>query len=504
MRSEARHIVPRRRKTILSIGLLALAQAVGAAETALWLPAIFSENMVLQREMPVPVWGRAEPGAPVTVTLYEGATELARGAAVAAVETGRWRVDLPALTTGEGRRLVIESRGVERAVDNVSVGEVWIACGQSNMGVDVDQSAERDDAATHHRDYPMIRFVSAHRCGKTREITEPQEDVGGGIWRNTTSQVGAVGYFFARELARWFDGKVPVGVISLVAILPVQSWVDEPELESTPVLASLKGRPYPSATSRSFKANIAPLAPYAARGVVYYQGEMNAGNGPVYYHGLKAMMASWRRVWNRPEMPFLVVQLPSFLSHQAGKTEMDMDAATLAEFDGRNQNHGFVPIREAQLRVSREDPFVGLAVTLDLGEKFDVHPLRKRAVGERLALQARKIVYGDTKVVADGPIPSTFRRDGAAFVVSFDGIGGGLVARGELKGFEVSDAEGDWYAAEAVIRGETLLVQAVEVREPTGVRYAWLGYPDVSLFNREGLPATPFLFPPAEDFGFSR
>ena len=152
-------------------------------------------------------------------------------------------------------------------------------------------------------------------------------------------------------------------------------------------------------------------------------------------HGLKALMASWRRVWNNPEMPFLVVQLPAFLSHQAGKTELDMDAASLAEFDGKSPNHGFIPVREALLRASREDPRLGMAVTLDLGEKFDIHPPRKRAVGERLALQARKIVYGDTEVLADSPVPRDFRREGDAFIVSFDGVGGGLEAREELKGF---------------------------------------------------------------------
>jgi sialate O-acetylesterase len=488
---------------IALLAVLFILPHAARAEDALWLPGMFGDNMVLQREMPVPVWGRAAPGAPVSVTLSDGETKLAGGETVAAADTGRWRVDLPALTAGEGRRLVVESGDLSRTFENVMVGEVWIACGQSNMGMNVGSSAEREDAATHRGEYPMIRFVSADRGGKTHEITEPQEDVGGGKWRNTAANAGslsAVGYFFARELARWFDRKVPVGIISVVAILPVQSWIDVPELASAPQLASLKGRPYPSATSRAFMANISPLAPYAVRGVVYYQGEMNGGNGPVFYHGIKALMASWRRVWNNPDMPFLVVQLPGFISHQAGKTELDMDAASLAEFDGKNPNHGFIPVREALLRASREDPRLGMAVTLDLGEKFDIHPPRKRAVGERLALQARKLVYGDTDVVADSPVPRDFRREGEAFIVSFDGVGGGLEAREELKGFEVADAAGAWHPAEAVIRGDTLEVRATKVPEPAGVRYAWLGYPEVTLFNKEGLPASPFQFPPAENF----
>lgn len=490
-------------KTITLLAVLFTLCPYARADDALWLPGMFSENMVLQREMPVPVWGRTEPGAPVSVALHDGEKKLAGGETVADAETGRWRVDLPALTAGEGYRLVIESRSLSRTFENVMVGEVWIVCGQSNMGFSVGKSAEREDANAHRTEYPMVRFINANRGGKTHEITEPQEDVGGGKWQSTVQNVGsppAVGYFFARDLARWFDGKVPVGLLSLVAILPVQSWVDGPEIESAPELAKLKGKPYPDATSRSFMANIAPLAPYAVRGVVYYQGEMNAGGGPRYYHGLKALMASWRRVWNRPEMPFLVVQLPGHIQHQGGKTELDMDAASLAAFDGKNQNHGFIGIREAQLRVSREDPQVGLAVTIDLGEKFDIHPPRKREVGERLALQARQIVYGDREVVADSPVARDFRREGNAFIVQFDGVGGGLEAREELKGFEVSDATGTWHPAGAVIRGETVEVRAADVPEPAGVRYAWLGFPEVTLFNKEGLPASPFQYPPSENF----
>jgi sialate O-acetylesterase len=228
---------------------------------------------------------------------------------------------------------------------------------------------------------------------------------------------------------------------------------------------------------------------------MYYQGEMNAGNGVVYHAGLAALIAGWRRAWARPDLPFLVVQLPGFISHQAGKTALDMDAASLAKFAGQNAHHGFIPVREAQLRVSREVPNVGLVVTLDLGEKFDIHPPRKRAVGERLALQARKKAYGKKDVVADGPVPREFARGAGGFTIRFDGVGSGLMSRGALAGFEVADAAGAWHPATALIEGDSIDVRAADVPEPTGVRYAWLGYPEATLFNREGLPATPFRHP---------
>lgn len=507
-------------KRISIIGLI-MTQTIAWAGGSLWLPSIFSENMVLQREMQAPIWGRAKPGAPVAVTLYDGGKKLAGGEAVADAETGRWRVDLPPLPTGGRYTLLIEAKGKSeleterRMFSNVLVGEVWLFCGQSNMGFPMNDCAERDDAIARRHEFPLIRFAQVGRRG-THEITEPQEEVQG-FWgpikwedasymapRSSATDISgscsAVGYFFARALSEALGRDVPVAVIEVGAILPVQSWVDEAILETVPELVPLKGRGYPDATSRAFKANVAPLAPYACRGAMYYQGEMNAGDGVTYYHGLKALIASWRQAWGRPELPFLVVQLPGFISHQAGKTALDMDAKSLAKFDGANHNHGFIPIREAQLRVSREIPHVGLAVTIDLGEKFDIHPPRKREVGERLALQARKLAYGDREVVAGSPIPREFRRDGARFVVRFDGVGGGLAARGDLKGFEVADAAGVWHTADAVINGETLEIQAAGVPEPSGVRYAWLGYPAVTLFNREGLPATPFQFPAAEKF----
>ncbi len=507
-------------KRMLITGLM-LTQTIAWAGDSLWLPSIFSENMVLQREMPVPIWGRAKPGVPVAVTFYDGGNKLAGGETVAAADTGRWRVDLPALPTGGRYTLLIEAKGAgeldteRRMYSNVLVGEVWLFCGQSNMMHPMNACAERDDAIARRHEFPLIRFAQVGHRG-THEITEPQEEVQGFWgpikWEDAAYQVprssatdisgscSAVGYFFARALSEALGPEVPVAVIEVGAILPVQSWVDEAVLETVPALAPLKGRGYPHATSRAFMANVVPLAPYACRGAMYYQGEMNAGDGVTYYHGLKALIASWRQAWKRPEMPFLVVQLPGFISHQAGKTALDMDAESLAKFDGENRNHGFIPIREAQLRVSREVPHVGLAVSLDMGDKFDIHPMRKREVGERLARQARKLGYGDKTVVADSPAPREFRRDGARFVIQFDGVGGGIVARGDLKGFEVSDAAGVWHPATAAIAGDTVTVQAAGIPEPVGVRYAWLGYPEVTLFNREGLPAAPFRFPASEDF----
>jgi sialate O-acetylesterase len=483
----------RRAGLALAIATAWPAPAAAAEDGKLWMPAIFADGMVLQRQMKVPVWGGGEEGENIAVE-FNGQSKSA------VVKDGKWRVDLePMQANSTPQTMTVKGKNTLQ-VRNVLVGEVWIVCGQSNAGFQVNASAEREDAETNRSAHPLIRVAAAGRFNP-HTITEPQDEVGNGgpvAWRDTARNVGqcsAVGYYFARDLARWMDGKVPVGVIELIAILPVQSWVDEAVLEKVPELASLKGKPYPSATGRAYKANIAPLAPYAVRGAVYYQGEMNGAGCVTYYHGLKAMMTSWRGAWGNPGMPFLLVQLPGFLVHQKGKTDMDMNAKSLAEAAGKNRSHPFIGLREAAARVKDEDPRVGLAVTIDVGEKLDIHPPRKRPVGERLALQARKLVYGDQTVVADGPVAREFRREGAGFVIGFDGVGGGLAARGGLDGFEVRAADGTWHGATAVIRGTTVGVRAEKVKEPTGVRYAWAGFPEATLHNKEGLPARPFRHP---------
>ncbi len=502
----------------LVTGLMLMTTAMTQADT-LWLPSIFSEGMVLQRDRPLPVWGKAAPGAAVTVTVYDGGKALAAGTAAAAAETGRWRVTLDPLPAGGRYSLLVVSKGSDqqpeefRLFSNVLAGEVWLVCGQSNMLHPMNACAERDDALAHKEEYPLIRVALMGRRD-SHQVTEAQEETLG-YWgpvkwedaaytipRSSASDVpgssSAVSYFFARALTRWLGGTVPVGMVEVGQILPVESWVSDAVAAATPELAHLRGKGYPSATGRAFAANIAPLAPFAARGAIYYQGEMNAGRPYDYYHGLKGLIASWRQAWGEPELPFLVVQLPGFIEHLSGKTALDMDAASLAAFDSKNADHSYCGVREAQVRVSREVPQVGLAVIIDKGEKFDIHPPSKLPVGERLALQARKLAYGDTAIAADSPAPREFRRDGARFVITFDGAGGGLEAKGELKGFELCDAAGAWHPARAELDKRGLVVEAEAVPEPAGVRYAWAGFPDVSLYNKEGLPATPFHYPPID------
>lgn len=502
---------------------MSLATTVGLAAESLWLPSIFSEGMVLQKDMQVPVWGRAAPGAAVTATVYKGGDKLAEATATAAADSGRWRVNLPPLAGGPDRQtLLVSAKGPEkgreelRMFTNVLIGEVWLICGQSNAQFPVQECAEREDILKHRLEYPLIRVnLIGRRIPESFTITETQEDVHGffgpakwedaswTVTRDSSKDIpgnsSAVSYHFARALSRHFGPGVPIGMLEVTKILPVEAWVDETLAAGVPELKHLLGRGYPSATGRAFKSDIAPLAPFAMRGAIYYQGEMNARRSSDYYHGLKTVIASWRRAWERPDLPFLVVQLPGYMGSGDGnhpRHPLDMPAEMLKVFDGRNVDHPYCYIREAQLRVSRELPGVGLTVIIDKGEKFDIHPPCKGPVGERLALLARQMAYGDKQAVGKSPTPTDFHRDGDRFVVKFDGFGSGLVAaEGGLKSFEIRDAAGVWHPAAAEIKNDTVAIRAEGVTEPAGVRYAWAGFPEVTLYNKEGLPATPFQYP---------
>ncbi len=489
--------------------------AGGAARAAVSLPSIFSEGMVLQRDVKVPVWGAADRGEKVTVTVYDRDKVLAEAEATAAAD-GTWRVELDPLPTGGRYTLLVQGSENMVMFTNVLVGEVWLVCGQSNMMFPVESSSARDEAVADRHKYPNIRVALIGRR-KPHEVTEPQTDTKGYWgpvkWEDATYTVprssrtdvpgssSAVSCYFARELYDYLDGKVPVGMLEVGAIQRVESWVDEKTVKQTPQLAPLAGKPYPHATSRSFNANVAPLAPYAMRGAIYYQGEMNAGDGVTYRHGLEGLIHSWRKAWGREDMPFLIVQLPGFIKHEQERHELDMDEEILAEFKGRNVDHGFCDVREAQLRVAESTPDAWMAVTIDLGEPFNIHPPRKKPVAERLFRLARKHVYGDENVVAESPVPESVRPSDVGLRITFRNVGEGLKVRGEaLKGFEVAGADGKFVEAKAeIVAPDAVAVSAASVENPQAVRYAWRGYPPVTLYNSAGLPTSPFRHPIPSD-----
>lgn len=481
--------------------LLALAMLSASAAFAEVKPhALFSDNAVLQQGVSVPVWGTANDGEKVTVK-FEG-QEVSTTA-----QGGKWMVRLKPLKAGGPFTMTIAGENTIE-LKNVLVGEVWVCSGQSNMQWPVSASANPQETIANSKD-PMLRLFTVPR----QATPEPLSDVRGN-WvecaPETVPGFSAVGYFFGRDLRKALN--VPVGLINTsYGGTPAEAWTNRRALEAIPELrgmvdqyaqavknfpqllerhkeavekAKVEGKEPPRAPvdpMRSphspgglYNAMIAPLIPYAIKGVIWYQGESNAGRAYQYRTLFPAMIRNWREDWGQGDFPFLFVQLAPFM-----KIVTEPEESAWAE------------LREAQL-LTLKTPKTGMAVTTDVGDPNDIHPKQKEPVGARLALAARHIAYGE-RIVYSGPIYKSMKVEGNKIVLTFDHVGSGLVAKGgDLKGFTIAGEDRKFYNAQAEIKGNTVVVSCPQVERPVAVRYGWANCPVVNLFNKEGLPASPF------------
>ncbi len=446
------------------------------------LPKIFSPHMVLQRDIPVPVWGWAADGERVTVSIAgQTATTVAAG--------GKWSIVLQPLKLGAPLTMTVAGKN-SIELSEVLVGDVWVSCGQSNMMMGLGATDGGAERVAHAGDFPNLRLFNAE--GNPAADTQAA-DLGGGAWRasdpNSAAGFSAVSQIFGRSLSEHL--KVPIGMVNVVAIVPAESWVDRKTLDADPMLATAARSPLGG--GRSYNSLIAPLQPFAIKGVIYYQGEYNAGRAHEYRRLLPALIQSWRTTWNQGDFPFLIVQLPGFSEHKAEKDKrLDMPPAALAALHQPGSESSWAEMREAQMTTATTVPKTGIAVTIDLGDPQDIHPKNKAPVAERLALAARAVAYGE-KLVSSGPTFDKLTVDQGKVIVRFSDIGGGLVARaGPLAGFELGRSDGTCVFADAQIRGDTVVLSSPDAPSPVAVRYAWANFPRCTLFNAEGLPAAPF------------
>ncbi|WP_414662669.1 sialate O-acetylesterase [Horticoccus sp. 23ND18S-11] len=493
---------------------LVLALASGAlfplARADVTLPAIFSDHLVLQRDVPVPVWGWADAGETVTVSVA-GQTQTATTGA-----DGKWRVTLTKLASGEPGTLVVKGKNTI-TINDVLIGEVWLGSGQSNMAMTVLRSndAEREQAAAN---FPRIRmFKEESPAANTAQY------VGKGQWHvcspTTVGAYSAALYFFGREVHQTLG--VPVGLInSSVGGTPIESWIapeaQRASAELTPAFtaaekenaeiasaAAMKKyesdlaaweaaqkktrtpkqkaakRPQNPAEVQARKGNvgglfngkISPLIPYAIRGALWYQGEANSmpAKAPFYEAQLRLLVTDWRARWGY-EFPFAWAQLPNFGG------------------PGRD----WPTVREAMLKTLAL-PQTGMGINIDIGDEKDIHPKNKQEVGRRLSLWALGTVYGQKVAATSGPLPAGHEVRGREIVLRFTHTNGGLAAKGgALQGFVVAGNDRQWKPAVARIDGERVVVSSPEVSAPVAARYAWENFPTCNLYNGAGLPATPF------------
>lgn len=540
---------------IRSLVLLGLVFAASSSLRATVKPnSLFTDGMVLQRDAVVPVWGTAAPGEDVTVD-FSGQKKSAK-----ADEKGIWTVKLdPIPASANSAEMTITSGGSSIRISDVLVGDVFLAGGQSNMDSPLFAAHNAQEVLPTANDRQLRFFKVAKKTA-----AEPQVDVTG-QWKPSTpdnaKEFSAVAYFLAREIRN--SASVPVGVISAAwGGTPIETWMPLSGIQAPPPLqkvlekwnkaledyAKVKADPklvadyeakleqwkkevqpafteamktynadkaagkpvgekpkpaweepinpdpmaVPSPSRRpltpsvSYNAMIAPLSPYALKGVLWYQGEANAAKGLEYRELFPRMIQSWRKQWGT-DFPFLFVQLP-----MNGK-----DPVPVAK-DGEPY------LREAQF-MALSEPKTAMAITIDIGDPNNVHPADKIDVGKRLALLARRDIYGE-KIDASGPLYQGFKVEGDKIRISFKETAKGLkpgqapwCAKGveplptdKLIGFYIAGDDKKWVEADARIERNDVVVSSTSVSRPSAVRYGWAHSPRCNLYNSEGLPASPF------------
>lgn len=542
----------------LSLLLFILAAAI-PAPADVRLPAIFGSHMVLEQDIKIPVWGWADAGEAVTVTLGTHTSKTTADA------NGKWRVDLdPVTTTATPLTLTVTGKN-SLTFEDVLVGDVWICSGQSNMEFDLGGNHSFGGATNAATVVPAANDPQLRLFVVRKKIAlEPESDIGG-KWEvctpDSAALFSAVGYFFGQELRHTLNR--PIGLIGTYwGGMPAQAFTSLSGLQKDPPFANYVGsyqkfmahypkakedypeafatfqekqrewnelvtpaynaslkqwqdavdraktsgqpappKPTPPPGPRApnppegapsnptvlYNGMIAPLIPYAIKGAIWYQGESNANNGREYQTLFPRMISDWREKWNQGDFPFLYVQLANFMAAQKNPSE-----------------GGWAYLREAQLK-TLSLPNTGMAVVIDIGNGADIHPKDKLDVGLRLALAAKHVAYKQ-ELVYSGPIYDSMKVEGNKIRLTFQDTGSGLQMSAppwtpsgvpapvptELTGFAIAGADQNWVWAKAQIDGNTVVVSSDQVASPVAVRYGWANNPACNLYNKEGLPASPF------------
>jgi sialate O-acetylesterase len=481
------HIMARILKGV-ALALVSLKLVVATASGTVAVSPIYGSNMVLQRDKPVPVRGMATAGQTIAVS-FNGQTTNATADA-----QGRWQVTLAPMSAKAvgGNFTITESGGNTLTFSNVVVGDVWLCSGQSNMAFGLGGCDRPADITSAN--FPGIRSFAVPLAN----LGEPANSLVGS-WSvcspSTAAEFSAVAFYFGRKLYQDQTNNVPIGlVVSSVGGTCIDPWLAPEGGTDIPVLAPLYSQPILAWGPFSlFNGMIYPLAHYPMKGAIWYQGEnreTTSQSTDSYFLKEKALASGWKRVLGMDDFALYVVQLANWL-----------DPATTATPDGLGS---WADTRQMQT-MALAIPHGGMASALDVGDAADIHPKDKLDVGERLALWALKNDYGRTNLVPCGPVLRDVGISGTHLVCSFDFVGAGLMVGAKtpylptqetnvpLARFVIAGSGGTWYAANATISNNTVIVSSPSVAVPRQVAYAyWTNPSGANLYNRDGLPAAPF------------
>lgn len=476
------------------------------------LPAIIADNMVLQQKSAVALWGWADPGEAIEIKSSWDSKTIK----IKANKKGEWEVKLKTISAGGPYAIVFKGNNTI-TLRNVLLGEVWLCSGQSNMEFPLSRQQgwrtgvvnyETETAAAN---YPNLRLFTVEQ----QTATVPQKDVSGN-WVSCTPETvanfSAVAYYFGKEIQA--ATGFPVGLIhSSWGGTPAESWTSKEVLENDndlkPILdrynkalvnypadlktyedqleqwkknggeikskvGTVKKEPvkpadplihYKSPT-KLYNAMIHPLITFTLKGVIWYQGESNSDRAYQYRQLFPALINSWRKEW-QTDFPFYFVQITP---HKTKNPE----------------------IREAQLFTYKNVKKTGIVVTTDAGDSIDIHPRKKEVVGKRLALWALAKNYGKN-IVYSGPIYRSMKSEGNKIRIQFDFADDGLVAKDDLlTEFTIAGADQHFVTAKAIIEKNTIVVWNNNIENPVAVRFGWKNVPKAELYNKAGLPASPF------------
>ena len=446
------------------------------------LPEVITDHMVLQQKDMATLWGKAEAGKTITVM-----TSWDKKKYTSSIDAeGKWKLKVKTPAAG-GPYTISFDDGELVTLKNIMIGEVWFCSGQSNMEMPLAGWGKitnyQEEIA--NANFPQIRILKVKKTISSYPLDDFKSNTMG--WQEcspaTISDFSAAAYFFARKLYQ--EKQVAIGLIDATwGGTVAESWTSAESIAKVPAftdtLKKISALPHdlklkdPNKPTLLYNGMVNPFLQVAIKGVIWYQGESNNARAYQYRELFPLLIKDWRTKFNRPQLPFLFVQLANFF-----KPEPLPGEAKWAE------------LREAQA-MALSLPNTGMAVAIDIGDGNDIHPKNKQEIGRRLALVALAKVYKD-KVVYEGPVYQSVKTTGDKMVVSFasDGI---LKARegAALTGFAIAGADHKFYWANASIAGNTVVVSAKEVPNPVAVRYAWANNPVCNLVNGVGLPASPF------------
>ncbi len=483
-----------------------------SANAQIKLPSLVGDNMVLQQNAVVNLWGWASPNEKISIQTGWQTFPLE----IIADTEGNWKttVTTPA---GSTKTYTIELEGKNKIIlHNILIGEVWICSGQSNMFFPVGREektwktgVKNYQEEVEKANYPNIRLFTVALDASQKPLNDVK-----GSWKecnsSTITTFSAVAYFFGRDL--YENLRIPIGLISSSwGGTKAEAWTSQQVLESNPDFLpilernAVKEKEYNAALEKYYlnirqqkletnkdsdlakavfkkptkesvnkepcvlyNAMLYPLINYTMRGVIWYQGESNSERAYQYRTLFPAMVKNWRDDWKQGDFPFYYVQI--------------------APHQGQNAE-----IREAQLMALKTINNSGMVVTTDVGDAKNIHPIDKQTVGKRLAIWARAKTYGESNLTYSGPIYNHMKLAGSRIQIYFDYADSGLMQKGEhLTEFEIAGEDKLFYPAEAVIKGKSVLVSSSKVKKPVAVRFAWKAIPEPNLYNKENLPASPF------------